>query len=119
MRRAMLLATAVFALCSASAAWGAGAGGAGLRGLQTPSQEPARLDRPRTQRARPAGARVQFGVFSTRAVAEERWAELRRRYREPLASRSLVIDRHVVGGRVGYRAAIAGFRNKTQALSFC
>lgn len=119
MRRATLLAAAAFALSAAPAASAESMRGAGLRGLLSPSAEPAPAARPATRRTEHAGPRVQFGIFSSQAIAAERWGELRRRYRKQLAGRSLSVERQVVRGNVGYVSAIRGFQSRSGALSFC
>ncbi len=57
---------------------------------------------------------VQLGAFSSRAVAESKWDELKRRFPE-LAAHDVVITEARVNGRTFFRVAAAGFGRRSAA----
>ncbi len=60
---------------------------------------------------------VQLGSFSTRAVAESKWSEFKRRFPQ-LANHDVVITEARVNGRTFFRVAAAGFGRRS-AASMC
>ena len=72
-----------------------------------------------TDEAAPSGPHVQFGIFTSRSVADERWLEIRRAYGKDMTGRSLMIRRQVFRGRAAYRSSVVGFQSQEEALSFC
>ena len=55
---------------------------------------------------------VQLGAFESRAVAESKWSEFKRRFPQ-LASHDVVITEAVVDGRRYFRVAAAGFGSRS------
>jgi len=63
--------------------------------------------------------RVQLGALSTRARAEELWADLRRRHPEVVAGKSPTIERLERQGRVLYRLRFGDFASRGEAEAAC
>ncbi len=86
-----------------------------------PAPRPAARPAPQRRMAVATGSAathlVQLGAFESRAVAESKWGEFKRRFPQ-LAQHDVVITEAQVNGRTYFRVAAAGFGART-ARSMC
>jgi hypothetical protein len=77
---------------------------------------PARLD----ASSLAAGTRlVQLGAFDTEAEAQDQWARLSAQFGDLMASKAMVVQDALSGGRTFYRLRAHGFADEADARRFC
>lgn len=77
---------------------------------------PARLDASDLA----AGTRlVQLGAFDTEAEAQDQWARLSAQFGDLMASKAMVVQDALSGGRTFYRLRAHGFADEADARRFC
>jgi hypothetical protein len=74
-------------------------------------------------RAEPAVAHgaavVQFGAFSSAALASSEWSKLAAAYPSQMAGKGKLVESVERGGKTLFRGAVSGFAARTDAVAFC
>jgi hypothetical protein len=62
---------------------------------------------------------VQFGAFSSAALASSEWAKLASAYPTEMSGKGRLVETVDHDGKTLYRGAVSGFAAKADAVAFC
>jgi len=62
---------------------------------------------------------VQFGAFSSAALASSEWTKLAAAYPTEMTGKGKLVESVEVNGKTLFRGAVSGFATKTDAVAFC